>query len=565
MTCIGRPGFLLSDSDSSDSEELPVFDFSQSKSRQPNLVVLDSSDSEMAPVADPVSSLEVHAPAGAARSNVLMVSSDSEEEAMIPLAVRLKQKQLGLSAAAISAEETRASNVVSNGCSRLLDVPAHHINPEAQPVERNNICSNIIRQCSSNNNAPYLTKEPPPEADNGTYLAKRKKTPAEVEAARQEAVRKRALREHQQEEKERLRMEKKALADAVKILRPEECIKHMVVTVDPGRWQYLHLLNGLLEGGGALLTSLHAMGCSCAIEKQSLPRSSKWLRTSNIPYIFIMMSIPDSNTVIQVPVDDFVTMINNYCKRQYNGVLMESGISLTTWIQGLMSRNPGRTLSLVVIDIDKYFRSQNSKCQKKYREAVLGEEKNVGLQGAQKKRRKKDDINQLPEVSRVQVEEALVDLQLQTGVQVRFLSTWKDFTDYITMSTKAVAEAPFKRERDKTGFTFCLESEWAGGQKVDRTGNGLLQVWKRQIQQLNRVSPDMASAILSAYPSPRLLAQAYARCKSEHEKVGLLADILIRRGEGVTSTTRRVGPELSKRVFLLMMSCDAHQPLDSAV
>ncbi len=42
------------------------------------------------------------------------------------------------------------------------------------------------------------------------------------------------------------------------------------------------------------------------------------------------------------------------------------------------------------------------------------------------------------------VHQALVDLQLQTGVQVRFLSTWKDFTDYITMSTKAVAEAPFK-------------------------------------------------------------------------------------------------------------------------
>ncbi|XP_016387825.1 crossover junction endonuclease EME1 [Sinocyclocheilus rhinocerous] len=555
MTCISRPGFLLSDSNSSDSEELPVFDFSQSKSRQPNLVVLDSSDSEMAPVADPVSSLEVHASAGAARSDVLMVSSDSEEEAMIPLAVRLKQKQLGLGTAAINAEETRASNVVSNGCSRLLEVPSYHINPEAQPIERNKICSNITRQCSSNNNAPYLSKEPPPE--NGTYLAKCKKTPAEVEAARQETLRKRAMREHQQEEKERLRMEKKALADAVKALRPEECIKHMVVTVDPGLLQ--------LEGGGALLTSLHAMGCSCAIEKQSLPRSVTWARHSPCPQTGEMMSIPDSNTVIQVPVDDFVTMINNYSKRQCNGVLMESGISLTTWIQGHMSRNPSRTLSLVVIDIDKYFRSQNSKCQKKYREAVLGEEKNVGLQGAQKKRRKKDDINQLPEVSRVQVEEALVDLQLQTGVQVRFLSTWKDFTDYITMSTKAVAEAPFKREREKTGFTFCLESEWAGGQKVDRTGNGLLQVWKRQIQQLNRVSPDMASAILSAYPSPRLLAQAYARCKSDHEKVGLLADILIRRGEGVASTTRRVGPELSKRLFLLMMSCDAHQPLDSAV
>lgn len=556
MTCVSRPGFILSDSESSDSEELPVFDFSQSQTRQTNLVVLDSSDSEMAPVANPVSSLEVQTSAGATKSDVLMVSSASEdeEEPMIPLAVRLKQKQCGLSISATNAEQSRASNAVSNGCSRLLDVPAYHINPEAQPVQRNKISSNITRHYSSNNDAPYLTKEP--EAENGTYLAKRKKTPAEVEAARQEALRKRAIREHQQEERERLRMEKKALADAVKALRPEECIKHTVVTVDPGLLQ--------LEGGGALLTSLHAMGCNCAIEKQSLPRSVTWARRSPCPQSGEMKSFPESHTIIQVPVDDFVTMINSYCKRQSSSVLTDTGISLTAWIQGLMSRNPGRSLSLVVIDIEKYFRSQNSKCQKKYREAVLGEEKNVGLQGGQKKRRKKDDINQLPEVSRVQVEEALVDLQLQTGVQVRFLSTWKDFTDYITMSTKAVAEAPFKREREKTGFTFCLESEWAGGQKVDRTGNGLLQVWKRQIQQLNRVSLDMASAILSAYPSPRLLAQAYTRCRSEQEKVGLLSDLLIRRGEGVTSTTRRVGPELSKRVYLMMTSSDDQQPLDSA-
>lgn len=556
MTCVSRPGFVLSDSESSDSEELPVFDFSQSQTRQTNLVVLDSSDSEMAPVANPVSSLEVQTSAGATKSDVLMVSSASEdeEEPMIPLAVRLKQKQCGLSISATNAEQSRASNAVSNGCSRLLDVPAYHINPEAQPVQRNKISSNITRHYSSNHDAPYLTKEP--EAENGTYLAKRKKTPAEVEAARQEALRKRAIREHQQEERERLRMEKKALADAVKALRPEECIKHTVVTVDPGLLQ--------LEGGGALLTSLHAMGCNCAIEKQSLPRSVTWARRSPCPQSGEMKSFPESHTIIQVPVDDFVTMINSYCKRQSSSVLTDTGISLTAWIQGLMSRNPGRSLSLVVIDIEKYFRSQNSKCQKKYREAVLGEEKNVGLQGGQKKRRKKDDINQLPEVSRVQVEEALVDLQLQTGVQVRFLSTWKDFTDYITMSTKAVAEAPFKREREKTGFTFCLESEWAGGQKVDRTGNGLLQVWKRQIQQLNRVSLDMASAILSAYPSPRLLAQAYTRCRSEQEKVGLLSDLLIRRGEGVTSTTRRVGPELSKRVYLMMTSSDDQQPLDSA-
>ncbi|MEQ2171419.1 hypothetical protein GOODEAATRI_010483, partial [Goodea atripinnis] len=63
----------------------------------------------------------------------------------------------------------------------------------------------------------------------------------------------------------------------------------------------------------------------------------------------------------------------------------------------------------------------------------------------------------------------------------------------------------FRREREQTAFSFYLESEWAGGQRVDKAGKGLLQVWKRQIQQFNRVSPDVAAAILAAYPSPQLL------------------------------------------------------------
>lgn len=88
-----------------------------------------------------------------------------------------------------------------------------------------------------------------------------------------------------------------------------------------------------------------------------------------------------------------------------------------------------------------------------------------------------------------------------------------------------------RRERDKTGFTFCLESEWAGGQKVDRSGNGLLQVWKRQIQQLKRVSLDMARAILSAYPSPWLLAQVKAvfKCEVSNSKYKFVCQPIISR------------------------------------
>lgn len=54
-----------------------------------------------------------------------------------------------------------------------------------------------------------------------------------------------------------------------------------------------------------------------------------------------------------------------------------------------------------------------------------------------------------------------------------------------------------------------MEKDWAGGMKVDPAGRGLAVIWRRQIQQLNRVSLEMASAIVDAYPSPRFLVQVY--------------------------------------------------------
>lgn len=99
---------------------------------------------------------------------------------------------------------------------------------------------------------------------------------------------------------------------------------------------------------------------------------------------------------------------------------------------------------------------------------------------------------------------------------------------------------------------------------MDRSGRGLALVWRRQIQQLNRVSLEMASAIVDAYPSPQILIQAYKRCFSEQERQNLLADLKVRRGEGVTATSRRVGPELSRRIYLQMTALQPDLSLDSA-
>ncbi|KAM9463177.1 crossover junction endonuclease EME1 isoform 1-T3 [Clarias gariepinus] len=511
MASNGRAGFPISDSDSSDSsdsEQLPVIDFSQKPK---------TSVSTHSATSRPVS-------ARAAGQDVLTVSSDSEEEeeeSFVPLAVRLKQKAV----AKITHESQKSS--LTGG------------------VKEKTSTARSDKAVNDDRGHGKETVSIRDEDDGG--IRRRKRTLEEMEASREEALRRKAEREKQNGERERVRAEKKALTDAVKAMRPDECIKHVVVVVDPGLLQ--------LEGGGDLLTSLHTLGCSCAIEKQTLPRSVSWLRRTPCPQTGEVRSVPESLAVLQVQLDDFISLVHGSTqeKRGDTGA-SDRVMTLTAWVLRLMARNADRTLSLAVIDIEKFFKSQSAKGRQKFRDAVLGDET---------KKRKRKDLEQLPEVSRVDVEEALVELQLHTGVQVHFYSTWKDFTNYVTMSTKAVAEAPFKREREKTGFSFCLESEWAGGQKVERAGKGLLQVWKRQIQQLNRVSADMATAILSAYPSPQLLTQAYTRCKSDREKAALLSDIPIRRGEGVTSTTRRIGPELSKRIYLLMTSSDPQQTLDS--
>ncbi|XP_060884181.1 crossover junction endonuclease EME1 [Labrus mixtus] len=526
-----------SDSTSDLDEELPVFDFLSQVSR---------SHAEKPGPGDAEGAAQLTAVKGSVGkrpADVMMISSDSDDGApYVPLAQRLKQKRDNV---------ITASSAVANG-------------KYAEPRLMSNLSSFRQVRTASDGSEDSAALPPKPLSCTETSPAKRKpakRSAEEMQASREEALRRRQAREGQQKDKgalrqeqERQKAERRALAEAAKALRPEECIKRMVVAVDPALLQ--------LEGGGTLLASVQALGCSCTIEKQPLPRSISWMRRTPCAQTEYGVCKPEAHVVMQMTVDDFIALIHSYIQEERQG-RSDSGPSLSSWVQEQQRRHPDKILSLVVIDLEKYFRSNKSQSQKRFREAVAGEEQGGGK--AKKKRRKNGAAEVLPEVSRVELEEAVVHLQLHTGVSVHFLSTWKDFADHIAMTTKAVAEAPFKRERDETGFSFCLESEWAGGQKSDKAGKGLLQVWKRQIQQLNRVSPDMASAILAAYPSPRLLQKAYDLYKSDREKIALLSDLLIRRGEGVTSTTRRVGPELSKRLFLLMNSRDPEQTLDATV
>lgn len=66
---------------------------------------------------------------------------------------------------------------------------------------------------------------------------------------------------------------------------------------------------------------------------------------------------------------------------------------------------------------------------------------------------------------------------------------------------------PCRLLTERAELPFCVDGSWASGVRVEREGSGLSKVWSRQLQQLNRVSPAVASAVTAAYPSPQLLLQ----------------------------------------------------------
>ncbi|NXW09920.1 EME2 endonuclease, partial [Fregetta grallaria] len=282
---------------------------------------------------------------------------------------------------------------------------------------------------------------------------------------------------------------------------------------------------GLLKdpGSDTWVTVLSSLDCKCSFEPQAIPCSITWRR--NMPST---LSTPDGPTVkteeekevlVLVEPEDFLKRLFSLTQPDLNQVLPLAGLEGSST----------KTYSLAVVGLDAY------------RRYVPGERRCRG--GSWR-----------AEIS------ALVVLQLWGNIEVLFLDTWQEFGQHVSVLTKAIAKRPYKRQLESQELPFCAAGAWASGVRVEKDGTGLWQVWKRQIQQFNRVSPATAAAIAEAYPSPSLLLQAYEECSTEDEKRLLLSDIPVKSDVG--EKDRRVGPDLSRRIYLFMVSTDPDLVLD---
>ncbi|XP_022168365.1 crossover junction endonuclease EME1-like isoform X3 [Myzus persicae] len=147
---------------------------------------------------------------------------------------------------------------------------------------------------------------------------------------------------------------------------------------------------------------------------------------------------------------------------------------------------------------------------------------------------------------------SLEQMMLNCQVSFRFVENKNDIGLAVLYLTKSIAQKPYKLNKYKEEQDGC---DWyaSGHTKncvtVDKNGIGLTQLWRQMLSQFPLCGLETSEAIAAAYGSPIALLEAYDNCSSRLEGETMLQDIPVRRGFGPLASNRRIGPELSKKIY----------------
>ncbi|KAL2078448.1 hypothetical protein ACEWY4_026133 [Coilia grayii] len=375
------------------------------------------------------------------------------------------------------------------------------------------------------------TLQPPIRKEtNSPSPGKKRRNRDEIDADRARADEKKAEREKAKREREKKKEEKKQeqqkrkeAADRLKSYRPENYIKCLTVRIHPV----------LLQDGNSdvLADTLSELEWKMRIEPHSLTHSITWTRSS--PQEGEDEEIEEEQILMVITLDEFLDIVLSVKQILKGDSSRHEMSSLLAALTDHLNTHTGSVVTMLVMGANKH-RKHGS-----WYHAHGNLRSQLGMED-------------------MEIEEVLVYLQLYKSVFVHFLYNWKEVADQVCTYTKALSKRPFKALTECTELGFCVDGAWAAGSRVERDGKGLAEVWSRQIQQLNRVSPAVAAAVTAAYPSPHLLIQAYKKLDSEKERRGLLADLTVKGNV----KDRRVGPEFSTRIYRVLTAENPELVLD---
>ncbi|XP_006617126.1 crossover junction endonuclease EME1 [Apis dorsata] len=347
------------------------------------------------------------------------------------------------------------------------------------------------------------------------------------------------------EEKIQQMMKEKALkAIAIKKsknIKPGECLKFMEVIIDKGIENFSYITD--------IISTLLNTNLQYSIKSQFISNSITWKRNIENHYVNENNEIC---TITNIENIDQILIIWNWDET----VIKVANDNFCTSISDIKSLLPDYKIILVIFGIENYF-------------AYKMQEKNSDKNETKNKMQKTNIKNNLEyknfvEISRRQLEICLNEIQIIADCSSRLINNSQDLALMIYQCTKAIAEIPYKLEKNKSltnKFNWYILGDNRNTVKVDKDGNGLKRLWQQQLCQFNLSSLEIAEAICSVYPCPADLIETYINC-TDDEGINLLKDIPIRRAAGPLTAIRKVGPELSKKIYLMFTSKNGESVLN---
>ncbi|XP_060825417.1 crossover junction endonuclease EME1 isoform X2 [Bombus pascuorum] len=301
-----------------------------------------------------------------------------------------------------------------------------------------------------------------------------------------------------------------------------------------------------IKPGEYIIDTLRNAGVKYTVKTEFISNSITWKRSIENSYI------DDTNkicTVTDVEKISQILIIWNWDE----AVTKVTDGSFCTSISSIKSSLSDYKITLVIFGIEYYF--------------ACKEQRRNSKESRTKKKTYIEKYHQMSTyphtISRKHLETCLNEIQIITDCSSRLINNSQDLALMIYQYTKAIAEIPHKLEKNKNltnKFDWYVMGDNRNTVKVDKNGNGLKRLWQQQLCQFNLSSLEIAEAICSVYPSPVHLIEAYMNC-TDTEGVNLLKDIPIRRAAGPLTTVRKVGPELSKKIYLMFSSKNGEKVL----
>ncbi|KAL6262881.1 hypothetical protein P5V15_005670 [Pogonomyrmex californicus] len=352
-----------------------------------------------------------------------------------------------------------------------------------------------------------------------TAVSKRDKTTSKEERSkRQQALaREKALKA----------IEKKTSRD----MKPGECIKFMEVNLD----RHIDTFVSREE----IESALRNVDIKFKITTELISNSITWQRSVEEDYIDEDNKV---RTKSSIQIEEHVIVIWS----NYEAVKHVAEGTFCTSISNSKDLIPSYSMTLVIYGMEEYFT---------YRKKQKSDQ-NPGSKGPRYNGKNNQQFDTLPIISRQQLEMCLAEIQIVAKCSSRLIENAQDLALMIYQYTKSISEIPYKLQKkgnQESKFDWYVMGDNKNTVRVDKDGNGLKRLWQQQLCQFNLSSLETSEAICMAYPSPAQLIKAYRNCTPD-EGVNLLKDISIRRAAGPITAARKIGPELSKKMYVMFTS-----------